>query len=111
MVENKNKISIDLASKLLIAIIPVILSIASWAWSIDGRLKEVAMQQNERGPRIAALEEAINADSGRVERRLSRIEERINNLHIFILQVVPSARGGQRRGDLGTPPGPFKDVN
>lgn len=107
-------------TKIIIAIIPVVLAVAGWAYNIDNRLRDVAARQEERGPRISAMESdmaKIRAEIGkpsarledRFDIRLSRLEERINNLHLFILQIGPKLQTYQRRGDLEQPqPLPFR---
>jgi hypothetical protein len=97
----------DIAMRVATALIPVILAIAGWAYSIDGRLRDVTARQDERGPRIKALEDALHGSTERFDQRLARTEERINNLHLFILQNMPSGKGiggfMQKRGDIQPP--------
>lgn len=112
------KVPPDLPSRVAIAMIPGVLAIAGWAYSLDGRLRDVTARQEERGPRLNALEEdvaALHREIGkpsarleeRFEMRIARMEERLNNLHLYIIQFGPPR---QRRGDIDIPP-PFKQVN
>lgn len=109
----------DFYSRAAVGLIPVVLAIAGWAYSLDSRLREVSARQEERGPRLTALEQDVSMlqnelgkPSSRVEEKLdlrvSRLEERMNNLHLFIIQLQGSR---VRRGELETPPPPFRQFN
>jgi hypothetical protein len=94
---------------------PIVFAMAGWALTLETRISEISTQQAERGPRIAALEamvsklhdavhdpspkpetkvaiEALKAEHERLDERVTRLEERLNNIHnnIFALPVRPS---------------------
>jgi hypothetical protein len=94
---------------------PIVLAIAGWALTLETRMSEIATQQAERGPRIAAMEalisqlhdvihdpspkpetkvaiEAIKGEHERLDDRVTRLEERIKNLHNYMMSL-PSRPG------------------
>ena len=101
---------------------------AGWALTLETRISEISTQQAERGPRIAAMEalvsqlhdaihdpspkpetkvaiEALKGEHERLDDRVTRLEERLNSLHNYILALPirpgPYApQGPTRRGDL-----------
>jgi hypothetical protein len=105
---------------------PIVLVIAAWALTLETRISEIATQQAERGPRIAAMEtlvsqlqdaihdpspkpetkvaiEALKGEHDRLDDRVTRLEERLNAPHSYILALpirptpntpsIPSRRG------------------
>lgn len=107
---------------------PIVLAMAGWALTLETRISEISTQQAERGPRIAAMEalvsqlhdaihdpsskpetkvaiEALKGEHERLDNRVTRLEERLNSLHNYILAlpVRPSPYAlprPERRGDL-----------
>jgi hypothetical protein len=107
---------------------PIVLAMAGWALTLETRISEISTQQAERGPRIAAMEalvsqlhdaihdpspkpetkvaiEALKGEHDRLDDRVTRLEERLNNIHNYILAlpVRPSPYAPpmpSRRGDL-----------
>jgi hypothetical protein len=108
---------------------PIVLGIAGWALTLETRISEIVTQLAERGPRLAAIETlvsqlhdaihdpspkpetkveiaALKAEHERLDERVTRLEERLNALHNYILALPvrpgPYAPPGpSRRGDLG----------
>jgi hypothetical protein len=107
---------------------PIVIAMAGWALTLETRISEIATQQAERGPRIAAMEalisqlhdaihdpspkpetkvaiEALKAEHERLDDRVTRLEERLNSLHSYIL-ALPVRPGPyapprpSKRGDL-----------
>lgn len=108
------------AFKGIVFLVPTVMSIAVWSFNLQTRIETIATKQEERGPRLAAIErdidtltqiardpsprpeakialDGLRADHKRVEDRLDRLEERINGLHQFIinapLKLMPGRRG------------------
>ena len=94
-------------------IVPIVIALAGWALTLQIRLQEISTKQEERGPRIAAIERDIDVlntiardpapkpetrvelqqmeqSHKRLETRLDRLEERFNNFHQFLLQAGPT---------------------
>ena len=111
----------NFTAKGIALLIPIVLAISGWAFSLQGRIHEIATQQSERGPRIDAMEkklalvaEAVRDPSPKPETRvemkamddrLARIEERVNYIHNYLmaLPVRPAPVAAPlpgRRGDL-----------
>jgi hypothetical protein len=103
---------------------PIVLAIAGWALTLEARISEIATQQAERGPRIAAMEilisqlhdaihdpspkpettvaiEALKGEHDRLDDRVTRLEERLNNIHNYILALPV-------RPSPCAPPGPAR---
>lgn len=111
----------DLSLRIIAVLVPVILALSGWVVSLEGRLQEVKTKQEERGPRISALEAAVKdleetvrdpapkpetkvaveniiSQHRRLEERVDRMEERINALHNYLLMLPrPPFKG--KRGD------------
>lgn len=107
---------------------PIVLAMAGWALTLQTRISEIATQQAERGPRLITMEAlvsqlhdaihdpspkpetkveiaALKSEHGRLDDRVTRLEERVNNIHNYILAlpVRPSPYAlprPERRGDL-----------
>jgi hypothetical protein len=103
---------------------PIVLAIAGWTLTLETRMSEIATQQAERGPRNAAMEAlisqlhdaihdpspkpeigALKADYNHLDERVTRLEERVNNLHNYMISLplrpgpfVPLSPS--KRGDL-----------
>lgn len=106
--------------KAIVVLIPAVLAISGWAFSLQGRIHELATQQAERGPRIVAIEQKLSTllDIARdpspkpetkvemqaMKEQLSRLDERVNNLHNYILALPvrpsPYAAPPSKRGEL-----------
>ncbi len=107
---------------------PIVLAMAGWALTLETRISVIATQQAERGPRIIAIEnlvsqlhdaihdpspkletkvaiEALKGEHDRLDDRLTRLEERLNSLHNYLLMLSrPPFKGGQRGEMLQFPP-------
>jgi hypothetical protein len=101
-------------------LIPAVLSISGWAFTLQGRIHEIAAQQAERGPRIVAIEQKLSTllDIARdpapkpetkvemqaMKEQINRLDERVNNLHNYILALPvrpgPYSAPPSKRGDL-----------
>ncbi len=107
---------------------PIVLAMAGWALTLETRISTIATQQAERGPRITAMEtlisqlhdaihdpspkpetkvaiEALKGEHDRLDDRVTRLEERLNSLHNYILALpvrpAPYAPPPlSKRGDL-----------
>jgi hypothetical protein len=106
---------------------PIVLATAGWALTLETRISEISTQQAERGPRIAmealvsqlhdaihdpsskpetkVAIDALKAEHDHLDDRITRLEERLNSLHNYILAlpVRPSPYSlpmPSRRGDL-----------
>jgi hypothetical protein len=114
----------DRRSKALALVLPAIIAIGGWAFSMEGRLQRTMAQQEERGPRIVHIEamleelakeirdpsaspetrvalDGLRHDVERLDQRMMRLEERINGLHQFLLQSpFKPPFSDKRRGDL-----------
>lgn len=118
---------------------PIVLAMAGWALTLETRISEIATQQAERGPRITAIEtlisqlhdaihdpspkpetkvaiEALKDEHDRLDDRVTRLEERVNNIHNYILAlpVRPSPFAPPaplRRGDLHLESPSDKEIN
>jgi hypothetical protein len=110
---------------------PMVLAMAGWALTLETRISEISTQLAERGPRIVAIEtlvaqlhdaihdpspkpetkvaiDALKAEHEHLDDRVTRLEERLNSLHNYIL-ALPIRPGPyapptpSRRGDLPPP--------
>jgi hypothetical protein len=100
----------DWQTKALTLAIPAIVAMGGWAFSMEGRLQRTVAQQEERGPRIAHFEvmledlakeihdpvaspetrislDSLRHDFESLDDRVTRLEERVNNLHSYILAL------------------------
>jgi hypothetical protein len=102
---------------------PIVLAMAGWALTLETRMSEIATQQMERAPRIFELETTINRLTEEVhdprpnpetkvtlesiivqhkhlEKRIDRIEDRLNSLHNYLLIIPRPPFKGSQRGDV-----------
>jgi hypothetical protein len=107
---------------------PVVIALAEWALTLHTKIQEVATKQEERSPRIKEMEhqiemleqvardpapkpemkvaiEALKGVHGHLDDRVTRLEERVNNIHNYILalpiRLSPYAPPApSRQGDL-----------
>lgn len=96
-------------------LVPLVIAIVGWSFALSARIEAIATKQEERGPKIASLEHqievleqiardpsprpeakiaiaAIKADHDKMDERVTRLEDRVNNLHNYMmaLPVRPS---------------------
>ena len=117
----------DWQGKAILSGIPIILAVGAWSLSLESRIQVIGVIQQERTSRIDAIEKTIQAiseqtsdprpkpetrvemmklsqDVERLKDDIGKINERINNLHSFLMQAPslrpPFAPGNSRRGDL-----------
>jgi hypothetical protein len=118
---------------------PIVLAMAGWALTLETRISEIATQQAERGSRLAAMETlvsqlqeaihdpspkpetkvemaALKSEHEHLDERVTRLEERLNSLHSYIL-ALPVRPGPyaqptpSRRGDLNLELPVDRDIN
>lgn len=114
----------DWNSKLAVASIPVVLSIAGWVLSLETRLQQVAITQNERTTTFADIKQEIRDISKELDalsksptppakilldehnRRIERLETRMNYMHEYIISLPvrpPPMPFRDKRGDITSP--------
>lgn len=100
----------------------VALSLIGWGVSVENRVTAMASVQVERGPKLTKLADDVaellmvsrdpsskpqtKTELYQLEQRINRLEERFNNIHIYLLQVarpVTPVVPPSKRGEL-----PFK---
>jgi peptidoglycan hydrolase CwlO-like protein len=117
----------DWNSKITLAMIPVLMGGAGWVLSLESRIQVIDARQQERSTRFEHVEKQISALNGevmdpkpkpetrvamqtmtqdieRLKDEIQRVNERVNNLHAYFMQVVPrppfNPQRDGRRGDL-----------
>jgi tetrahydromethanopterin S-methyltransferase subunit G len=117
----------DWNSKITLAMIPVLMGGAGWVLSLESRIQVIDARQQERSLRFEHVEKQISAINGevmdpkpkpetrvamqtmtqdieRLKDEIQRVNERVNNLHAYFMQVVPrppfNPQRDGRRGDL-----------
>ena len=99
----------------LIAIIPAIISIAGWLMAIESRMQKIEYSEKNIPEEIGVISKRLDGIEGRAtsgvvakellesyEQRMHRIEDRVNNMHEYMLQMQRPPFFG-RRGDLQLP--------
>lgn len=106
----------DWQTRTLIALIPSGIAVSGWLIALESRVQLIDTRQQERAPRIGKLEEEVErlqlaigpTPQAKIileehNRRIDRLEARMNSLHEYILQLPdrpPFRQPGTRRGDL-----------
>ncbi len=111
----------DWNGRIILGSIPVLLAIGGWVLSLETRLQQVAITQNERTTTFADIKQEIRDISKELDalskvptppakilldehnRRIERLETRLNYMHEYIisLPVRPSPMPFRdKRGDL-----------
>ena len=117
----------DWQGKVLLGLIPVAIAGGGWVMSLESRLQVIDARQQERTIRFDNLErqmliinsevmdpkpkpetrvqlQGVVQDIERLRDELQRINERVNNLHAYFMQVVPrppfNPQKDGRRGEV-----------
>lgn len=115
------------SGRIITVLVPAVIAIGGWAFTLQSKIDVIGAKQEERGPRLVTLEEEVHdlarlahdpapkpetkvavEEMKRAHRdvidRLDRLEDRVNALHNYLLQMParPPFKNSQR-GDLFSP--------
>lgn len=116
----------DWQSKAIVAMVPVVIAVAGWSISLENRIQVIDARQSERTSRFDHLEqmltqvnravmdpapkpetkiaiESLRRDMDNSHEEIVRLNERLNNLHNFLLQTPPFKPQGKRGTRYDTP--------
>lgn len=116
----------DWKSRIFLGLIPVALAISGWVLSLESRIQVIDARQQERTGRFDNLEhmlgemekqisdpspkpetkiaiEGLRRDMDNTHEEIVRLNERLNNLHNFLLQTPPFKPNTRRGSRFDTP--------